>query len=176
LKDRKAPNEFDFPYNEQYHDLILYYKQMLDLFAKLCIGGNQEAIKIISEGNTEHPPLITAPQALALAKNENLPGSVRALYGDLLFIWVDQDLPLKPHSVKYTWAWDELEEDYDAVAHRDPYPHLKKDSWLYKAAAELKDFILDDILAKSGSMKAMNTEYNLLLASVSSYYVNSYIL
>lgn len=36
-----------------------------------------------------------------------------ALYCDLLYLWIDKDMPSKPDvGIKLTWSWMELEENW----------------------------------------------------------------
>lgn len=76
-QDQKPPSKYTYIYNEDNLALIEYYKQMLDLFCQLCVGGNEEAISFIAKGDNAHPPLVTLDIAYRCMQDPSLPGTLR---------------------------------------------------------------------------------------------------
>lgn len=165
----KKKDPYAFNYNKKNKKLIEYFKQMLALFYKLAIGGNEKAISIISRDgipSLKKEPLLSPDEVLICMTNEKLSGSLRAAYTDLMYLWVDNDLP--PSSdivdVKITWSWEELKEDY-RPANKLSESMVEGEKWLFSNETVLKEFLVKYVASKGGMICA-DKESSLLILSV----------
>jgi len=161
-----SKEEYAYPYNTRYIKEIEYYKQLLQLFYKSSMA-NEKAIQFLGEGDKAKKikPLLTADQVFLGLCNEQMPGSVRASYCDLLNLWIDKDLP--PTSIggiKYTWAWDEIAGDYQVKRSLED-PDGKKDTWIQKNFKDLEKFMFE-FVSSNQDIGVEDTENRTLLLSV----------
>lgn len=110
-------------------------------------------------------PLLTEKAVINGMKDSQLPGSLRATFCDLLYLWLEMDLPPKTSAnIKYTWSYHELDKDIaesNEVMSSSSLSEFKNvDKW-----KELREFLLN-FIKDYEQIQIYNREANTLLLSI----------
>ena len=126
-----------------------FFQAQLDLYAKLCLGRNEETIELL----TTKLQLMDVKQCLAGIEDKTLPRSLRVKYINLLIhLFLDVGNAVDRLSeIQLTFAWDKIGADADVVGTDDQ-------SWCAKLTGRVIEF-----LAGSHALVCEEKSQNLLV-------------
>ncbi|KAI8488683.1 hypothetical protein Bbelb_337120, partial [Branchiostoma belcheri] len=143
---------------------ILFLNYQLDLFEKLCFGGNEFAISVI----TKELKYLTWEEAFLCLSDDRLPDQLRAVYCRLingLFVEVTSNcFPLPLDYINLSFIWDDL-KDSGFVGDEVQQPNTPKQASLKKVLPTLQKWIAK-FLHQNKDMTASLIGHNMLIEQV----------
>ncbi|CAH1239566.1 ITPR1 [Branchiostoma lanceolatum] len=143
---------------------ILFLNYQLDLFEKLCFGGNEFAISVI----TKELKYLTWEEAFLCLSDDRLPDQLRAVYCRLingLFVDVTSNcFPLPLDYINLSFIWDDL-KDGGTVGDEVQQPNTPKQASLKRVLPTLQKWI-SKFLHQNKDMTASLIGHNMLIEQV----------